>query len=59
MADLIPYWCSVGALEEFQYINYAFQDQDHLSGYEDAAVERISAALKKYDPGQGSQRRVP
>ena len=59
LTNLTTYLHAVGALREFQYINYAFQDQDPLGGYGDAALGKIKAASKKYDPGRVFQRLVP
>ena len=46
-------------MKEFQYINYAFQDQDPLGRYGPTALGKIKAASKKYDPGQVFQKLVP
>ena len=59
MTKLATYLHDVGALKDFQYLNYAFQDQDPLGGYGAAALEKIKAASKKYDRGQVFQRLVP
>ena len=57
--NLTTYLHGAGALKDFQYINYAFQDQDPLGGYGDVALGEIKAASKKYDPGQVFQNLVP
>ena len=59
MGNLTTYLKGVGELKDFQYLNYAFQDQDPLGGYGKAALSKIKAASKKYDPGQVFQRLVP
>lgn len=59
MGDLTTYLKGVGALKEFQYLNYAFEDQDPLGGYGPVALSKIKAASKKYDPGQVFQKLVP
>ena len=59
MTNLTTYLKSAGALKDFQYINYAFQDQDPLGGYGDVALSKIKAASQKYDPGQIFQKLVP
>ena len=59
MSALTTYLESVGALKEYQYLNYAFQDQDPLGGYGPEALGKIRAASEKYDPGQVFQRLVP
>ena len=59
MGTLTTYLQGAGALKDFQYLNYAFQDQDPLGGYGPAALSKIRAASKKYDPGQVFQRLVP
>ena len=59
MTKLATYLHSVGALKDFQYINYCFQDQDPLGGYGPAALSKIKAASKQYDPGQVFQKLVP
>ena len=59
MTNLTTYLHRVGALKDFQYINYAFQDQDPLGGYGAAALEKVKTASKKYDPGQVFQKLVP
>ncbi len=59
MTNLTTYLHTAGALKDFQYINYSFQDQDPLGGYGAAALDKIKAASKKYDPGRVFQRLVP
>lgn len=59
MSRLAKYLHKVGALKDFQYINYSFQDQDPLGGYGIAALQKIKDASKKYDPAQVFQRLVP
>ena len=59
IANLTTYLQGVGALKDFQYINYAFKDQDPLGGYGAATLEKIKAASKRYDPGQVFQKLVP
>ena len=59
MSRLANYLHTAGALKDFQYINYSFQDQDPLGGYGAAALQKIKDASKKYDPGQVFQRLVP
>ncbi|CAF9935025.1 MAG: hypothetical protein HETSPECPRED_009436 [Heterodermia speciosa] len=59
MGNLTTYLKGVGELKDFQYLNYAFQDQDPLGGYGKAALSKIKAASKKYDPGQVFQKLVP
>ena len=56
---LTSYLSREGALKEFQYINYAFRDQDPLGGYGGMALKKIKAASRKYDPGQVFQKLVP
>lgn len=59
MTDIADYCKSQGALKDFQYINYSFQDQDPLVGYGTEALNKIKAASKKYDPKQVFQKLVP
>ncbi|KAL8715742.1 MAG: hypothetical protein Q9220_000409 [cf. Caloplaca sp. 1 TL-2023] len=59
MGNLTNYLQPAGALIGWQYINYAFEDQDPLGGYGPVALNKIKAASKKYDPGQVFQRLVP
>ena len=59
MTDLSTYLHKEGALKDFQYINYCFRDQDPLGGYGPAALNKIKAASKKYDPQQVFQKLVP
>ena len=59
MSNLASYLRGAGALKDFQYINYAFQDQDPLGGYGNASLAKIKAASAKYDPGQVFQKLVP
>ena len=59
MTEIADYLHSEGALKDFQYINYSFQDQDPLGGYGTAALDKIKAASKKYDPKQVFQKLVP
>lgn len=59
MTNLTSYLHGAGALKDFQYINYAFQDQDPLGGYGKAALGKIEAAAAKYDPGRVFQDLVP
>lgn len=49
----------MGALRDFQYLNYAFQDLDPLGSYGPANIQKIKAAAAKYDPGQVFQKLVP
>ena len=57
--NLTTYLHTAGALKDFQYINYSFQDQDPLGGYGEVALHKIKAASRKYDPRQVFQRLVP
>lgn len=59
MGTLTTYLKGAGELKELQYLNYAFQDQDPLGGYGPAALAKIRAASKKYDPGQVFQKLIP
>ena len=59
MGTITTYLQGAGALKDFQYLNYAFQDQDPLGGYGSKALPKIKAASKKYDPGQVFQKLVP
>lgn len=59
LTNLSSYLHEAGALKDFQYLNYAFQDQDPLGGYGEVALNKIKAASKKYDPGQVFQKLVP
>ncbi|KAI4227676.1 MAG: hypothetical protein L6R36_002228 [Xanthoria steineri] len=59
MGDLTTYLEGEKALKDFQYINYAFQDQDPLGGYGASALGKIKAASQKYDVGQVFQNLVP
>ncbi|KAI4182562.1 MAG: hypothetical protein L6R41_005912 [Letrouitia leprolyta] len=56
---LQKYAKSVGGLKDFQYLNYASQNQDPLGGYGPAALNKIKSASTKYDPGQVFQKLVP
>ncbi|KAL8919701.1 MAG: hypothetical protein Q9208_006654 [Pyrenodesmia sp. 3 TL-2023] len=53
------YLKSVNALKEFQYLNYAYQDQDPIGSYGPANVQKIKDASTKYDPLQVFQKLVP
>ena len=59
MSRLANYLHKVGALKDFQCLNYSFQDQDPLGGYGVAALQKIKDASQKYDPDQVFQRLVP
>ena len=59
LSNLARYLRGAGALKDFQYINYAFQDQDPMGGYGNASLAKIKAASAKYDPGQVFQKLVP
>ena len=59
MRNLTKYLEGEGALKGFQYLNYAFEDQDPLGGYGGRALGRIRKAAGKYDPGRVFQRLVP
>ena len=59
MTNVTTYLKAEGALKDFQYINYAFQDQDPLGGYGAANLNKIKAASQKYDPRQTFQKLVP
>ncbi|KAL8869067.1 MAG: hypothetical protein Q9174_004549, partial [Haloplaca sp. 1 TL-2023] len=56
---LQEYTNSVGALKDFQYINYAYYNLNPLGGYGTAALDKIKAASLKYDPQQVFQKLVP
>ncbi|KAL8948277.1 MAG: hypothetical protein Q9222_005525 [Ikaeria aurantiellina] len=59
MGNLTNYLQGAKALKDWQYLNYAFEDQDPLGGYGPEALNKIKAASKKYDPGQVFQKLVP
>ncbi|KAL9597907.1 MAG: hypothetical protein Q9219_004860 [cf. Caloplaca sp. 3 TL-2023] len=56
---LQQYLKGLGALKDFQYLNYAYQDLDPLGSYGPVALNKIKAAAAKYDPGQVFQKLVP
>ncbi|KAI4267329.1 MAG: hypothetical protein LQ337_008408 [Flavoplaca oasis] len=59
MGDVTTYLESVNALKDFQYINYAYENQDPLGGYGPTALGKIKAASTKYDVGQVFHKLVP
>lgn len=59
MSNLTSYLHGAGALKDFQYINYSFQDQDPLGGYGNASLAKIKSASARYDPKQVFQHLVP
>lgn len=59
MSNLTSYLHGAEALKGFQYINYAFQDQDPLGGYGHASLAKIKSASAKYDPRKVFQNLVP
>lgn len=59
MGNLTIYLEGEGALKGWQYLNYAFEDQDPLGGYGEVALGKIRVAARKYDPGRVFQSLVP
>ena len=67
MAEVIDSWVSqvekemisIGAHEEFTYLNYAAPSQDPLASYGDANVEFLKHVAAKYDPKGVFQSLVP
>ncbi|KAL9007882.1 MAG: hypothetical protein Q9173_006934 [Seirophora scorigena] len=56
---LQKYTKSMGALKEFQYLNYAFRDLDPIGGYGPDNIKKIKDASAKYDPLGVFQKLVP
>ncbi|KAI4111161.1 MAG: hypothetical protein LQ345_006868 [Seirophora villosa] len=56
---LQEYTKSMGALKEFQYLNYAFRDLDPIGGYGPDNIKKIKDASAKYDPLGVFQKLVP
>ncbi|KAL8645053.1 MAG: hypothetical protein Q9210_006923, partial [Variospora velana] len=56
---LQKYTRSMGALKEFQYLNYAFQDLDPIGSYGPDNVRKIKEVSAKYDPLGVFQKLVP
>lgn len=59
LGNVTAYTKSVGAYRPWQYVNYAFEDQDLIGSYGDANVEFLRRVSGKYDPRQTFQRLVP
>ncbi|KAH8202775.1 hypothetical protein TruAng_003046 [Truncatella angustata] len=55
----MEYAASIGATAEWEYINYAYQQQDPLASYGAQNVGKIQAAALKYDPTGVFQTRAP
>ena len=58
-AELASYAKSIGADNEFIYLDYADDDQDPLLSYGLENVRKIAAAAKKYDPCGVFQKLMP
>ncbi|KAI4142020.1 MAG: hypothetical protein LQ341_003340 [Variospora aurantia] len=56
---LQKYTRSMGALKEFQYLNYAFEDLDPIGSYGPDNVRKIKDVSAKYDPLRVFQKLVP
>ena len=59
ISKIDQYARSIGAGNDFIYLNYARQDQNPLLSYGAANLQKLQAASKKYDPAQVFQRLVP
>ncbi|RAH73070.1 FAD-binding oxidoreductase [Aspergillus aculeatinus CBS 121060] len=59
LTDLDAYAQSIGAANEYIYLNYADQSQSPLSGYGEENVQFIAQVAKKYDPHGVFQTQVP
>ena len=60
LSKITTYTKSVpGAYRDWQYVNYAYADQDPIGSYGEANIEYLKAVSKKYDPGQVFQKLVP
>ena len=53
------YTKSVGAYHDWQYVNYAFADQDPLGSYGEKNINFLKEVSKKYDPAQVFQKLSP
>lgn len=56
---LQKYTRSMGALKDFQYLNYAFEDLDPIGSYGPDNVRKIKEVSAKYDPLGVFQKLVP
>jgi hypothetical protein len=59
LEELTTYSKSIGADNEYIYLNYANSNQDPLSTYGSENVEYIRAVAKKYDQTGVFQTQVP
>ena len=59
MGNVTAYTQSVGAYRPWQYVNYAYEDEDPIGSYGDDNVRFLKNVSHKYDPGQTFQRLAP
>lgn len=57
--EVTRYARSIGAAEDYIYLNYAWPTQDVISSYGPENVARLRAVSRKYDPEQVFQKQVP
>lgn len=57
--ELAAFAKSIGADNEYVYLDYADADQDPLGSYGEENVRKMKAAAKKYDPKGVFQKLVP
>lgn len=59
LGNVTAYTQSVGAYRPWEYVNYAFEDQDPIGSYGSDNVQFLKTVSAKYDPGQTFQKLVP
>lgn len=59
LGNVTAYTKSVEAFRPWQYLNYAFEDQDPIGSYGEENVDYLKAVSRKYDPEQTFQKLIP
>ena len=59
LTNVTAYTQKVGAYRPWQYVNYAFEDEDPIGSYGSENVRFLKKVSRKYDPGQVFQHLVP
>ena len=59
MSNVTKYTQSVGAYRPWQYVNFAYEDEDPIGSCGDANVKFLKNVSLKYDPGQTFQVLAP
>ena len=59
LGNITTYTKSVGAFKPWQYINYAYENQDPFGSYGPENVDFLKRVSREYDPQQTFQKLVP